>query len=59
MTTPTAAARHVDPVTGLIPWGSKLTPEQREWQITKLLPAILATLDDIADDAKDAGQPVR
>jgi len=38
-------------------WGSRLTPQEREWQITKLLPAVIATLRDAADDANaDAGQ---
>ncbi len=32
-------------------WGSRLTPEEREWQITKLLPAILMTLENAADAA--------
>jgi hypothetical protein len=59
MTTPTTkrpAVRHPrqEPVTDYVRWGSRLTPEEREWQITKLLPAILATLDDIADDAVNA-----
>ncbi len=65
-TAPTAAASHVDPVTGLIPWGSKLTPEERAWQITKLLPVVLGALESLADDAPDpaagkdaAGQLVR
>ncbi len=50
MTTPTTkrpAVHH--PRQEPVRWGSRLTPEQREWQITKLLPAILATLRDAAD----------
>ncbi|MDP9473507.1 MAG: hypothetical protein M3Q71_23065 [Chloroflexota bacterium] len=49
----------------LVQWGSRLTPEQREWQIAKLLPAILAALENAADatnavDGKDvAGKPPR
>ncbi len=41
-------------VTEFVRWGSRLTPEERRWQITKLLPAILATLEDLADDADPA-----
>ncbi len=33
----------------LVQWGSHLTPEQRAWQINKLLPAIIACLRDAAD----------
>ncbi len=43
-------------------FGSKLTPEQRSWQIDVLLPAVLATLRDAADaDAAEeaAGQTPR
>ncbi|MDP9469970.1 MAG: hypothetical protein M3Q71_04795 [Chloroflexota bacterium] len=52
-------------VTEFVQWGSRLTPEEREWQITKLLPAILGALQDAADAvnadaAKDAsGQTPR
>ncbi|MDP9356469.1 MAG: hypothetical protein M3R02_14520 [Chloroflexota bacterium] len=38
-------------------FGSKLTAEEREWQITKLLPAILDALEDAADAVNaDAGK---
>ncbi len=43
-------------------WGSRLTPEERAWQITKLLPVVLAALEDLADPAADkdaAGQTSR
>ncbi len=47
-------------VTEFVQWGSRLTPEEREWQITKLLPAILATLRDAADAVNAAaGQTPR
>ncbi len=61
---PTEGQHYHDRVSEFVRWGSRLTPEEREWQITKLLPAILACLDDIADHtnadtAKDAaGQPI-
>ncbi|MDP9473171.1 MAG: hypothetical protein M3Q71_21335 [Chloroflexota bacterium] len=50
MGTPTTkhpAVRH--PRQEPVAWGSKLTPEEREWQITKLLPAVLAALEDVTD----------
>ncbi|MDP9357102.1 MAG: hypothetical protein M3R02_17810 [Chloroflexota bacterium] len=41
-------------------WGSRLSPEERAWQINKLLPAILACLQDAADAVNaDAGQTPR
>ncbi len=41
-------------------FGSKLTPEEREWQIAKLFPAILGALEDAADAANAvAGQSPR
>ncbi len=36
---------------------SRITPEQREWQINKLLPAVIACLRDAADAVNaDAGK---
>ncbi len=44
-------------VTEFVRWGSRLTPEEREWQITKLLPVVLAALEDLADSVNaDAGK---
>ncbi len=59
MTTPTTkrpTVRHPrqEPVTDDVRWGSRLTPEEREWQITKLLPVVLAALESLADDITDA-----
>ncbi len=70
MATPTTkrpAVHHPrqEPVTDYVRWGSRLTPEERAWQITKLLPVVLGALESLADDtvnadaAKDAaGQPI-
>ncbi len=38
-----------------VAWGSKLTPEQRAWQVDVLLPAVIACLRDAAD-AVNAGK---
>ncbi|MDP9357656.1 MAG: hypothetical protein M3R02_20690 [Chloroflexota bacterium] len=66
MGTPTTkhpAVRH--PRQEPVAWGSKLTPEEREWQINKLLPAIIATLRAAADAANAAagrdaaGKPIQ
>ncbi len=52
-------------VTEFVRWGSRLTPEEREWQINVLLPAVLGALQDAADAvnadaAKDAaGKPIQ
>ncbi len=47
-------------VTEFVQWGSRLSPEERAWQINCLLPAIIATLRDAADAANaDAGQTSR
>ncbi|MDP9471130.1 MAG: hypothetical protein M3Q71_10765 [Chloroflexota bacterium] len=43
-----------------VQWGSRLTPEQHEWQVNVLLPAIIACLRDAADAANaEAGQTSR
>ncbi len=46
---PTADHDYHKRVSEFVRWGSRLTPEEREWQITKLLPAILDTLRRAAD----------
>ncbi len=53
---PTAAqdAQREQRVTDFVRWGSRLTPEEREWQSTKLLPVVLGALESLADDITDA-----
>ncbi|MDP9353910.1 MAG: hypothetical protein M3R02_01250 [Chloroflexota bacterium] len=51
---PTEDHDYHERVTEFVRWGSRLTPEEREWQITKLLPVVLAALEDLADDAANA-----
>ncbi len=62
---PTEDHDYHERVTEPVRWGSRLTPEEREWQINKLLPAILGALEDLADavnaaaDKDAADKPAR
>ncbi len=38
-------------VTEFVQWGSRLSPEERAWQVNCLLPAVLGALRDAADEA--------
>ncbi len=43
-----------------VTFGSRLSPEERTWQIEKLLPAVIESLRRAADEVNaTAGQPIQ